>query len=403
MRGSWRDFIVVLAPDALGRVLQALAGLLLIRTLAPADFAALTITLSAVTACSTPLTAAANRLLLVRRVREVSIRANVRPLLALAVPTTLAYAYRALGSDSVILAFTVLLSGALIVGEIARTRLQARGRLSAYGFAELLRSATLLCGVALVMHAVAGAHSALGLVLGVLVLSYAAPLAMAQRPPTRHESAHAISHHLVLRDLLSTATLYAVLVAFASQVVLLQVARLLSVDDLAAFSAAFRLYALSFVVINSLHSVILATVGTSAEEEVEARILSQRGVRFLLASAFVVLSFTAGTWMPIATGHRYLTALPALRILLLTGVSASTLGAMVVIPMRQGAWRSLCVIAVAGLLLQVALTHVLAAQLGITGAAIAVFVSFTLLNCGVAALALVRRPSIHNAQSVSLA
>lgn len=397
--------MVVLGPDAMGRVMQALAGLMLIRALVPADFASLTITLSAVAACTTPLTAAANRLLLVTRGRgiPVSIIGNLRPLSVLAVPATLAYSYRGLGADPLLLFSTVLLSVALMTGEIARTRLQASGHLAAYGLAELLRSATLLAGVTIVMRISVAPHTALELVLGVIVLSYAAPLAAAYRSSPLQSSDPVIISHLTVRELLSAATLYAVLVGLASQVVLLQVARLLAVDDLAAFSAAFRLYALSFVVVNSLHSVILATVGTSDEADVAARLLSQRGVRFALAFAFVLLSFTASIWMPIATNHRYLDALPALRILLLTGVSASTLGAMVVIPMRQGQWRSLCLIALAGLLLQVALTHVLVPQRGIEGAAIAVFVSFTLLNCAVAGLALQRRRPIPNARSISLA
>jgi O-antigen/teichoic acid export membrane protein len=148
---------------------------------------------------------------------------------------------------------------------------------------------------------------------------------------------------------------------------------------------------------------MLATVGTSDEKDVQARLLAQRGVRVALGLAFIILAFTAEIWMPIATNHRYLNALPALRILLLTGVSASTLGAMVVIPMRQGAWRSLCAIALSGLLIQIVLTQVLVPRWGMEGAAIAVFVSFTVLNCAVAALALNRRQPMSGVSSISLA
>jgi hypothetical protein len=219
--------------------MQALAGLLLIRAMAPADFAALTITLSGVAACTTPLTAAANRLLLVTRrgALRISIVGNLRPLAILAVPATLTYAYRSLGAEPRLLLFTGLLSFALMAGEIARTRLQASARLAAFGLTELLRSATLLAGVAISTRIPTAPHVTLFLVLGVVILSYAMPLGVAYNSDAQRGREKPTVPNLTVRELLSTATLYAVLVGLASQVVLLQLADLLLVDDLASFSA----------------------------------------------------------------------------------------------------------------------------------------------------------------------
>jgi O-antigen/teichoic acid export membrane protein len=381
-----KSVVQVFTFEVLSKVLMGITGILVIRYLAPAQYAALTVATALAGATGQILGTAVNRVYVVshhRRGVDDPLAATLG--IQLAGVGLLAVVGAPLIAREAVLGTLVLgLVLAMCLSEFAKTLFQRDLRFMQFSAVEVSRSAGFMVVVLLLIVLMPGRIAASHVLAAqVVTMGLVFIVAVGRTIPWRKvfdvRGLRAMAGAL-LRGRYRHLFLYFVVIAFLFQMNIGLLRWLSDELQVATYGASYRYYGLILLVLGAVNQVMLPLLQSVKDEDVHG--LLRANLRF---AAIIAVPVLLGVWLaqwviPAIDGGKYPDSVPAFQILAVSALGSIALSPFAYYLMRQEDFRFLLRAAGAAAVLQLAGSVFLTATYGAVGAAVAFFVSLAVLD-----------------------
>lgn len=381
----------VFFADLISKIFLAIAALLLIRVLSPAEYASYTAAAAVFAVVIQAAGAAFSRVYLVTRGAEfgtgqaaVFLVAQLIAAFAIALMGALAVSLPVL-----LLVGTIWLSLAGCCTDFLKTVYQSQLKFTGLSVVELVRSAAFMVTIVVALAILHGTLQA-WLVIALQAAAFSAasvPLLRVVRQGQRDVGAlrpRQLFAQITSRPLVYLVGYFLALSVLSSiDVFMLRAAS----DDfsVATYGSAFRYYSLILVALYSLNTVMFPVLQKAANvEAVRAVFRRHRLVVLVSMPVILALALSANDWIPLIDGGKYSHAPAVFRILAASAAISILCSPWVNIFLIAGRYRELLLLVLLALVTAVVTNVLLIPTMRAEGAAIATLCASGVLNMGIA-------------------
>jgi O-antigen/teichoic acid export membrane protein len=390
LRRAGRQMAGVFAFDLTAKLFLGLLAVLLIRWMAPTEYAEYTIGLAVSGLVVQLLATTFNRVYIIGFDR-LALNGSEAPflglqLLIISVLLPVALLLRMLSVPMLLATAAVI--AATCLSEFARTAFQREMRFWRFGQVELARAALSAGGViALAWLAPAALRAPVVLVVQAAAAGLVSVIAVRRRVSLRAVLDLRSSFHIargVLAGPYFVLFAYFGLLGLLSQMDVLVLNSLGTRGAVASFGAGFRFYSLLALALSSIHAVLLPTLQAAEElAERERIIASQWRVAGVLTPVVLAGAWASHWLIPLLDGGRYPDAVPVFQVLALMSVVSLAFSPHSNILLREHDFGFLTAAAAVSIATHWGLLHVLVPRHGALGAAYATALTFSVMNAAV--------------------
>lgn len=395
----------VLAGDVLSKAILAVATILMIRWLAPSEYAIFSLFVSVITMFGQIIASSLNTAYLVGRER-LEMSANPTKFLGLQLALVAGLAVillpialvRGLGLELVAAGII-----GLCLSEFAKTDSQRDLNFRRYSRIEVMRSGLYLIGV-VAMYAIFREHLSSYAVLAWQSGSALALFAIFMAGKVEWKSVFCVKEAWqMVRKLLSSSYgllfLYFGGLAVLSQTDIWMLKWISNEQTLAAYASSYRYYVVLLMVLGSVNAVYLPMMQrVQSLAELDHLMKKQVSIAIMALPVLVALAIASPWIVPLVDGGKYPEAVGAFRVLCLSAGLSILFSPHVNLLKRQEDFLALAMLSIVSLGLAVGLNIWLIPQYGATGAAWATFASFGILNFGTYLRAKTRRRAFNESE-----
>lgn len=382
-----RRFYQVLSADLLAKAVLGVVSIALIRYLSTEAFALYTLSVALATAVAQLVASGANRVFIVGHER-LALSSRTTPFLVVQLAAVIAFAILGIPLASRLhglYLLVVALALAMVLAEFSKTFYQQQMRFARFSTIEVGR-AILQGAVVGLLIAAFGDSLGAGAVLAAQALSLLAVFAAAlggqldwrgggNLQAVRHTAREVISGHY------APLIAYFGVIAVFSQADIFMLKLVGDAQDLAAYGAAFRYYALLSLALGAVHAVLLPAI-QRASTAAELHALYAQHFRLLgvFVPAVLLVAWLSGWVLPWIDRGRYPESVSAFRILAVSSVISFAFSPHVNFLMKLERFRFLLGLIVVALAVAIGLHAVLIPRFGAPGAASATLIASALVT-----------------------
>jgi O-antigen/teichoic acid export membrane protein len=377
----YSDIFKVFSFDFLSKTFLGILSLVLIRFMAPGEYAKYTFAVAIATVLMQVISGAFNRVYIVSS-KTLEIKEREASILVLQIIVIFLIAILAFFLTS----FAFLLYCGLVAYAIGNTSLdylktiyQKELKFTRFSLIELLRALSCLTIVLLILRLKRSEITAIQTIWILAITTLAAFALIA--PQILKLNTNFLRTLEIGKKILSgryvNLFVYFIIISIFGQLDIFMLKKMSDEITLASYGSAARYYGIIMLSLTAVHSVLLPYIEKAPDAKALYNIVRNvNNFMLFLAPIILIAIFCAGWLIPFIDNGKYPQAIPAFRILAVSSLISFTLSPYVNIVMKFEEFKWLCVTAGIFLLIAVLLNALLIPPLKASGTALATLISF---------------------------